>query len=318
MAIEHILTESDTLYSLAEQYLDDPNRWKEIADYNGLDAPYIVRSREEIENLTYGRGYLTVGRKNFINALIIPKGWTFKTKPYLIGGMVKTFKTTEDIYVPPGVPVFYAHVQSVEPGSYGNVSEGLITEPGEEFKKANTELSFVVNEKALTGGSDVRLLTVGDTIYIPSEEFVENIPTNPMTMLELIGGEDLLLEPEIGFDRYIPEDGFGDLKSVSGLENIKQAIHERLMTEKGELPLHPEYGTNLASIIGSYRTPYTDKLAEIEIYDALSHEDRIDEVTITRLEVERTTVHIDLEVTPSGTNLQIPLSLSLDFSKGGQ
>lgn len=316
MAIEHILTAADTLYSLAEEHLNDPNRWREIADYNGLNAPYLVGSRAEAES-RYGRGYLTVTRASFETELILPKGWTFQTKPYIIGGMVKTFVVTEQTVVPEGVATFHVHVRSTVGGTYGNVAAGSITEPGPEFREADIALVSVVNERTFEGGTDSRVLTVGDSIYIPTDDLGNTVPKDIREQLEYIGGEDFLLLPNIGYERYIPSDGYGDYASVSGLDNIAQAVNDRLMTEKGDLPLHPEYGTNLALLVGTAHMPYTDKLAEIEIYDALAYEDRIRDVQIVNLDIEGTSIKVDIRCKPYYATRDILINIALDFKRGG-
>lgn len=43
----------------------------------------------------------------------------------------------------------------------------------------------------------------------------------------------------------LTHNGHGDLKTASGADNIRQATISRLMTAKGSLMLHPEYGSNL-------------------------------------------------------------------------
>lgn len=314
MAIEHVLTQSDTIYSLAETYLNDPARWKDIVDYNRLTAPYIVESVEEKNNV-YSSGYLTLVRASTQNALSIPAGWTFHTKPYIIGGMVKTFRTTERTTIPAGTAVFYVHATCTEPGTYGNVSEGLITESGDEFSKAGISFIAITNEQTFEGGADAVFLTVGDSIYIPSDSTDVGVPEDTKGQLEIVGGEDLLLTPESGNERYLVADGFGDIRTISGIDNIKQAVNDRLMTEKGELPLHPEYGTNIASIIGKQQTAYTAKLVEIDIYDALSYEDRIQNVVISLLNVVGTTVEVELTFNPAYTTREMTMSLSLDYTK---
>lgn len=314
MVTEHILTQSDTLFSLAEEYLGSSIRWREIIEYNRLDAPYIVEDHSEVESLTHSHGYLRIVRSGFVSSLTIPKGWRFKTKPYFIGGVVKTFLTTEDTTVEAGVDTFYVHVQSAEPGDYGNVTEGLITEPGEEIVKNNISFTSIVNDQPFTSGTNKRILAIGDSIYIPSEDgsfLVE--PMDITSMLNFLGGEDLALDTEEEDDRAFTEDGYGDIKTVSGLENIEHAITARLMTEKGDLPLHPEYGTDLSSVVGTARTPYSSRLAEIEIYEALAYEDRITDVFISRLEIEGTSVYVDLSYRPANTSREALLSLKLNY-----
>ena len=44
--------------------------------------------------------------------------------------------------------------------------------------------------------------------------------------------------------------GKGDIGTNTGIDNLKQAINTRLLTEKGSLVMHPTYGTSLADDFG--------------------------------------------------------------------
>lgn len=317
MAVEHILTESDTLHSLAEQYLGDPNRWGEIVTYNGISAPYIVSTAEEKNNV-FGNGFVRVQRTSS-RARTIPKGWTMTTQPSIIGGSVKTFRVTEDTLLPAGQVFGYIHVTCTVPGSYGNIPNNTVMELGKEFEQAGIRFATVTNEVAFTGGRDTHVLTIGDSLFIPTEDTQYLAPKSLREMSELIGDEDLALYPEVGYQRATDTDSYGDIATVKGLENIIQAVNDRLMTEVGDLPLHPTYGTNLPSLIGTAMKPYTKKMVELEIYEALSYEDRIENVRITSLEIINTTVHVGLRFNPAGLSKETTTKLSLNYSnnRGG-
>lgn len=318
MAIEHILTESDSLHSLAEQYLGDPNRWGEIVEYNGLSSPYIVQTAEE-KNNNFGSGYVLVQRATATRAITIPKGWKIHTQPSLIGGMVKTYVVTEQTTLPAGQSFGYIHVTCTVPGSFGNIPHNTVMEAGKEFEEAGIRFVTMTNDSAFTGGRDTHVLTIGDSLFIPTSETQFLPPKSLREMGELIGDEDLGLFPEFGYQRATAEDNFGDIASVSGLENIIQAVNDRLMTEKGDLPLHPTYGTNLPSLIGTAMKPYTKKMVELEIYEALSYEDRIENVRITSLDIVQTTINVELRFNPAGMSKETTTRLSLNYSnsRGG-
>ncbi|MNN26252.1 hypothetical protein D3C81_1397530 [compost metagenome] len=106
-------------------------------------------------------------------------------------------------------------------------------------------------------------------------------------------------EGELMFDIY------GDLAGATGINNIKNSINQRLMTEVGELSMHQEYGTNLAALIGQ-NEPYVKKLAEIYLIEALRYEDRVDDVNILSLTIEGTNMNIKLELKLlSGSRVEI-------------
>lgn len=89
------------------------------------------------------------------------------------------------------------------------------------------------------------------------------------------------------------------------------------MTEKGSDPANPDYGTGIAELIGMAQNPNRLKLIELEIYDALSQEDRIIDATVDSVIVDGTTVNISITV-PMGSAVnnslgQQVINLSLDY-----
>ncbi|RLT44685.1 MAG: DUF2634 domain-containing protein [Chloroflexi bacterium] len=73
----------------------------------------------------------------------------------------------------------------------------------------------------------------------------------------------------------------GDLRLVSGRENLAQAIVNRLLTRQGELTGlgHPDYGSRLYQLVGEPNTRRTQALAAHYIRESLAAETRIREVT---------------------------------------
>ncbi len=316
MAVEHILTQADSLHTLAERYLGSPKRWLEIAEYNGLTEPYIVPELKD-KYANYGSGYLTVVRATYTNDLTLPKGWRFKTLPAIVGGLVRYYEVSEDTLLKAGERTGYVHVRCTVSGTFGNIPANSITEVSEENEDSDIRFTSITNEKSFTNGRDYYVLTVGDSIYIPTEGTQYRPPKDLSVMADLIGGEDLVLYPSVGYARAFEADSYGDLASISGVDNIVQAVNDRLTTEKGDLPLHPEYGTNIATIIGTPFMPYTKKMIELEIYEALSYEDRIENVRVTSLEVVGTTVEVEIYFNPTNMARETSVNLSLNYSRGG-
>lgn len=316
MPVEHILMQSDSLHTLAEQYMNDPSRWLEIAEYNGLTEPYIVTDIVD-KYSNFGSTYLKVTRATFSNDLELPAGWQFKTLPAILGGMVRYYEVSEDTLLPAGQSFGYVHVRCTVAGTFGNLPANSITEVSEVHADSDVRFTAITNEDAITNGRDYRVLTVGDSIYIPTEGTLYAIPKSMTSMTDLVGGEDLALYPPNGYGRSFEADSFGDLASISGLENIVQAINDRLTTEKGDLPLHPSYGTNIASIIGKPYMPYTKKMIELEIYEALSYEDRIENVRVTQVDVQGTTVKVEVYFNPANTTREASTNVTLNYSRGG-
>lgn len=298
MPLEHVLTDVDSLPLLALKYLGDASRASEIADYNNLSYPYLVQDRAYLWNY-FGSGYITAIRSSVENPLVLKKGWTFKTKPSLVtGGVVKTFKIIEDMVVPAGVQTCYIPLRCTLLGSFGNVTENTITEVGEDTALlSGAQFLSIRNEAKFTGGRFLDVLPTGSTIYIPTDSS-EVVSENMDRVLELIGGEDLILDPN---GNLVFEVG-GDLASASGADNIRYAVADRLKAGLGSILQHSEYGTDYEELIGSPNLANRERLIEIAIYQSLAQEDRITEVSVNSLTVSGTTIslYITYKVAISG------------------
>lgn len=68
--------------------------------------------------------------------------------------------------------------------------------------------------------------------------------------------------------------------TVSGRENLIQAILNRLYTRQGELTSlgHPTYGSRLYELVGNLNSDRVRRLAELYIRDCLAQEARIAEI----------------------------------------
>lgn len=91
------------------------------------------------------------------------------------------------------------------------------------------------------------------------------------------------------FDRQTSDREFVDLKSslrsdlqtVEGVENLAQAIINRLLTRRGELAHfgHPNYGSRLYLLIGELNNIRQQAKAELYIRECLAQEPRIEKVS---------------------------------------
>jgi phage baseplate assembly protein W len=128
---------------------------------------------------------------------------------------------------------------------------------------------------------------------------------------------------EVGTERrrVLPgEEPVLDMGSVSGDQNLGQAIVARLLTPKGELSglAHPEYGSRLHELIGRQNTETTRNLIKLFILDSLQDEPRIEEVldvTVEPIPGRRDAVSVLLRVEPVGALPTItvgPFTLELE------
>jgi phage baseplate assembly protein W len=110
-----------------------------------------------------------------------------------------------------------------------------------------------------------------------------------------------------------------DLAVAAGIDNLTQAIANRLKTRRGELaPLgHPDYGSRHHELIGEPNVERTRNLVKLYILQALRQEPRIEKVLRAEVRAEHTpprdTVRIELALRVIGQaeplNLVVPFSL---------
>jgi phage baseplate assembly protein W len=112
-----------------------------------------------------------------------------------------------------------------------------------------------------------------------------------------------------------------DLLVADGIDNLTQAIANRLKTRKGELAGlgHPDYGSRHHELIGEPNVDRTRNLIKLYVLQALRDEPRIERVLSTTVKAAhappRDTVRIELSVRVIGQ--PEPLNLVVPFSLGG-
>jgi phage baseplate assembly protein W len=133
------------------------------------------------------------------------------------------------------------------------------------------------------------LVTAGDTLVIPvevelTEDLAQKLNQQDRDALgRLALGQDLSMIdfPPVYQNRGTQENimqlgsnGKGDLSTVYGVNNIKQIVIAHLLTAKGSLILHPEYGSNLNELFVQGTIP-NSKLVDDEISKAILSDSRI-------------------------------------------
>jgi len=115
-------------------------------------------------------------------------------------------------------------------------------------------------------------------------------------------------------------DFLGDLDLKDGLDNVAQAIQNRLLTGKGEIHKlgHASYGSELHRLIGEPITWKTKARAEMYIQEALKQEQRVEEVVDIQFPEGNTlesrfTLAIVLVVKVVNYDEQLKLSLAINL-----
>ena len=140
-------------------------------------------------------------------------------------------------------------------------------------------------------------------------------------MTEKLLGTDLkfILEsgPEyhgLGLDLLVSKKG--DLQTVSGRENLGQAILHRMMTRQGELTDigHPDYGSRLHELIGEPNNEGTRDLVRLYIKECISQEPRVQDIVSLLVNVHKDNPHVvlvDITVLPIKSN--VPMNVVFPF-----
>lgn len=87
-----------------------------------------------------------------------------------------------------------------------------------------------------------------------------------------------------------------DLGLADGIDNLYQAIQNRLLTPLGHIPLHPTYGSQLSTLIGRGNNPLIEMNVKMMVVEALQPEDRIALIRNIDVTFERVTGTITIIV----------------------
>lgn len=147
------------------------------------------------------------------------------------------------------------------------------------------------------------LVTIGDQLIIPIETSLLDINPTDLNrrdrdfVLSLALGRDLNMTADENYYKNkgtsdeilaLSADGKGDLSTVQGVDNLKQAINAKLLTAKGSLLLHPEYGSDLHKMFDKVTTEQA-KLIEIEVCRVVATDKRINSIFLDSYTLEEDT-----------------------------
>lgn len=271
-----------TLEGLANMYLDDPDRWIEIAILNDLKPPYIDEDG-------FVRFFTTAGNGNsftiadvsnlYLNQEIFLSSFTKRSERRLI-----------------------VDIKELSNNNY------LVTVNGDdnlnEFKTIHE-----AQMKAYLPGT----VNSSKIIYIPSSDIVNNdshpdtreIPaTVNLSKQQELMGVDLALtdEYDLSFNNN------NDINLSVGFANALQAVKLKLVTERGEILRHADYGSGIS--IGTRMDEPAQKIKKA-IEEAILDDPRFDSIQGLTVTVEGSSVEINVIVkTTNGSGL-IPIKFKL-------
>lgn len=110
-----------------------------------------------------------------------------------------------------------------------------------------------------------------------------------------------------------------DVQTITGADNLKQALLLRFLTPMGELAIlgHPTYGSRLSELIGELNNQTNRNRAKIYVLQALAQEPRVAEVlkvdvTTARSNPNQINIDVSLRATRDGTVLNLVFPFFLD------
>lgn len=201
---------------IAARYLNNEERWIEIATLNALKSPYI-------DEVGFFRTFLSNGDGRQFN-----------------------INSSQDLYIGQNI-VLFSNSQPKQRRKIINIEKinetnFLVTVDG-----LNNLSIFTTSQKAQLQAYLPGTVNSQDQIYIPSDLPVpEDIVTRPIPATK---EDDLVGLSKVDFlmtdDNDIAIDAFGDFRLAYGLTNLFQALRLKLITEPGQLIRHPDFGSGL-------------------------------------------------------------------------
>ncbi len=175
-------------------------------------------------------------------------------------------------------------MQAIAQRYYGDVSYWI-----DLVEHNNLKYPYIVETNEEKMQDPERLASIGDTIIIPIESDLTDVSAKEINsrdkdvLVELALGRDLnITADEKYFNEHGTSDnilafstnGNGDLDTVKGIDNMKQQLQARLLTPKGSLMLHPNYGSDLHNLFG-LNIPEQATLIEMEVLRTLTADNRV-------------------------------------------
>lgn len=173
----------------------------------------------------------------------------------------------------------------------------------------------------------------GDVIIVPINVSLTAMAEKPMnmdtkkTIEELYYGRDISMTATYPNDpAYEATDGIlamgtdaqGVPMIVGGIDNLVQASITRLMTVRGSLHLHPEYGSDLRSYLGTKITSELLTIIELEVQSSLIRDWRIKRASCSATHTKHNQVELYIEVVTANFEEIVPFVLSLDNTSDGE
>lgn len=144
---------------------------------------------------------------------------------------------------------------------------------------------YIVNSKAELVAN---VLLAGDPINIPA----------PKTTSNRLTDEDGVFLKDCKLTQGLLSASGGDVVTVRGVQNLKQALQIRIMTVKRDLLFHPTYGCYVSLLLGGGSGGATNSLAAFYVKSALQEDERVSSVTNVKASTTGDSIAIDAYIQP--------------------
>lgn len=281
----YIIGQGDTLEILCQSLMSDPSQENNLIQLNKLRYPYI--SDDPVDQFANPKGNIyLVGSYTNPSVLTINNSNAVSIQP------------NDTIYLQAGLNVGSGVVQSIS-GSTLTLQDSI-----SGTFDAGAIVTVFGNQQNVT----TQVLKTGDTLLYP---FVSGSSLTGANSFNLVFGTDLKLDD----NSFLMRSDQGDIVTVSGLDNLGQAVKMRLQTLFGALLLHPEYGNQMLLHLGEAGTPYFSGLARYYALECVSQDPRVHSVDVADFSIIQDKVYLNLKIVPIGS--QDPITQSISFKIGG-
>lgn len=145
---------------------------------------------------------------------------------------------------------------------------------------------FITGDEGLAGP---HVLLYGAVIKVPAPLPVASTTNDP----ELVFERDVSLDASGGISVEN-----GDFAVVSGRDNLRQALVNRVVTERGELPYHPTYGNGVHRLRGTVNGPSALLLAAEFCKSTVAADPRIARITRADATADGDAIRVEIEAQP--------------------
>lgn len=271
--VTYIVNQGDTLEGIAQQQLGDWARWKEIAGLNNLRYPFISDRPERWFGPEISTGALLSDIGPLTSTLNLPGE---RADVLLYGGVFFV-----DGYLPNNAGNNTYAYDAVTINAYDPIKGVLVfLASGAQFTHswpAGTRYRVFLPPADLS----TKVAKPGDRIFLPLVASSTGNILDQQTALDLYGTDiELTTKGQLTLAN-------GDLKTVSGIDNISQALRFRSQLPYGSYLVHTDEGNKCYFLIGETVRPETPLRAAAFIKEALETDPRVASVPKVMSDVSR-------------------------------